>query len=113
MSLLWQIHSQNAITLWNTKVETLKVEITNQHIKFFRHDDVFSCYTYPPLHILKKDDTFIKDIRDCMEEANMTNEIENMEQWLKTDCDLPTFPISVIFNSDYQNYTCRIYEENY
>lgn len=36
-----------------------------------------------------------------------------MEQWLKTDCDLPTFPISVIFNSDYQNYTCRIYEENY
>lgn len=107
---MWTNDSVNAITLWNTVSEEVKVEITPRYIKFFRRDDSFTCYTYPPLHELKKDKQFYKDVRDCMAEANMTDEIALLDKWLKSSCDMPLFPISVIFHSDYNNYKFKDYE---
>ena len=111
--------SKNAITLWSTDYETVKVHITSEFVKFYMAENFymadgrFTCYTYPPLHILKKDATFIKEMIDTMEEANMydTNMKEEMRIWMCNTCDMPPFPISVIFTSDYQNYKFKDFED--
>lgn len=110
---IWEHESKNAITLWSTDYETVKVHITSEFVKFYRADDMLTCYTYPPLHILKKDATFIKEMIDTMEEANMydTNMKEEMRIWMCNTCDMPPFPISVIFTSDYQNYKFKDFED--
>lgn len=106
---LWEQDSQKAVTIFQGKYITLKCEITKQSVKFFRNDDAFTCYTYPPLHELKKDKDFIKIIKDTMEEANMHYLSESVDSWIVSSCDLPSFPISVIFHSDYTNYKCKVY----
>ena len=100
----WQKASENAITLWNQPYEEVKVEITSKYVKFFRRDDALTCYTYPPLHEMKKDEKCIKALKDIMYESCMWDEIKLLHEWTKNDCDMPPFPISVIFHSDYQGY---------
>lgn len=100
----WQKASENAITLWNLPYEEVKVEITSKYVKFFRRDDALTCYTFPPLHEMKKDKKCIKALIDTMYEACMWDELKALNTWQKNDCDMPPFPISVIFHSDYQGY---------
>ena len=102
---LWKKASENAITLWNQPYEEVKVEITSKYVKFFRRDDALTCYTYPPLHEMKKDNKCIRELADTMIEACMWEEINMLQRWVNNDCDMPSFPISVIFHSDYQKYT--------
>ncbi len=106
----WYNDSAKAITLWNQPYEEVKVEITKDWVKFFRRDDMLTCYTYRPLHLLKCDNYFIGEIKATLEESCQYNE-EEFNNWLKNDCDMPPFPISVIFTSDYTEYTCRVYGE--
>ena len=106
----WKKASENAITLWNTKDEEVKVEITSKYVKFFRRDDILSCYTYPPLHELKKDSKCIKELKDTMYESCMWEELKALKTWENNDCDMPPFPISVIFHSDYQGYEFKEWE---
>jgi hypothetical protein len=104
---VWNERTKNAITLWNDPNEEVKVEITSQYVKFYRRDDILSCYTYRPLHLLKNDIEFIRYVKDMLIESCQYNDYE-FENWLKSNCDLPPFPISVIFISDYPTY---IFEE--
>ena len=106
----WENDSAKAITLWNQPYEEVKVEITKDWVKFFRRDDMLTCYTYRPLHLLKCDNYFIGEIKATLEESCQYNE-EEFNSWLKNDCDMPPFPISVIFTSDYTEYTCKVYGE--
>ena len=105
---LWK----KAITLWNQPYEEVKVEITSQYVKFFRRDDILSCYTYPPLHELKKDKKCINALKDIMYESCMWDELKAMKTWEENDCDMPPFPISVIFASDYQGYAFSEWDED-
>ena len=105
----WENDSAKAITLWYQPYEEVKVEITKDGVKFFRRDDMLTCYTYRPLHLLKCDNYFIGEIKATLEESCQYNE-EEFNAWLRNDCDMPPFPISVIFTSDYSEYTCKIYE---
>jgi hypothetical protein len=106
----WEKDSAKAITLWNQPYEEVRVEITKDWVKFFRRDDMLTCYTYRPLHLLKCDNYFIGEIKATLEESCQYNE-EEFNSWLKNDCDMPPFPISVIFTSDYTEYTCKVYGE--
>lgn len=110
----WTNASKNAVTLWETKNETLKVEITNDYVKFFRQDDTLSVYTYPSLKVMRKDEDLIRNIDNLIDEAYIGEEREYhwdcVRQWQKGNGDYPVFPISFIFNSDYQNYTCKVFE---
>ena len=105
----WENDSAKAITLWNQPYEEVRVEITKDWVKFFRRDDILTCYTYRPLHLLKCDNYFIGEIKATLEESCQYNE-EEFNIWLRNDCDMPPFPISVIFTSDYTEYTCKVYE---
>lgn len=104
---VWNERTKNAITLWNDPNEEVKVEITSQYVKFYRRDDILSCYTYRPLHLLKNDIEFIRYVKSMLIESCQYNDYE-FKNWLKSNCDLPPFPISVIFISDYPTY---IFEE--
>ena len=106
----WESDSAKAITLWNQPYEEVRVEITKDWVKFFRRDDMLTCYTYRPLHLLKCDNYFIGEIKATLEESCQYNE-EEFNNWLKNDCDMPPFPISAIFTSDYTEYTCKVYGE--
>lgn len=106
----WEKDSAKAITLWNQPYEEVKVEITKDWVKFFRRDDMLTCYTYRPLHLLKCDNYFIGRVKATLEESCQYNE-EEFNNWLINDCDMPPFPISVIFTSDYTEYTCKVYGE--
>lgn len=105
----WENDSAKAITLWNQPYEEVKVEITRDGVKFFRRDDMLTCYTYRPLHLLKCDKYFIREIKATLEESCQYNS-EEFNNWLINDCDMPPFPISVIFTSDYSEYSCKVYE---
>ena len=105
----WEKDSAKAITLWNQPYEEVKVEITKDWIKFFRRDDMLTCFTYRPLHLLKCDKYFLEEIKTTLEESCQYNE-EEFNNWLKSDCDMPPFPISVIFTSDFTEFTCKVYE---
>lgn len=106
---VWDAQSENAVTLWNHPDNEVKVEITSKYVKFFRRDDVFSCYTYPALSELKNDIVFRREIIATLEESNQFDSDE-WATWVDGTCDMPPFPISVIFNSEYQNYKFQVYE---
>ena len=103
--MLWENAKENAICLWDVDYEACFVEITSKFIKFFITDyySDFCCYEYPSLAEMKKDKQFIKDITDCLVESYEYNE-KAMNNWIASTNDIPPFPISAIFNSDYQNY---------
>lgn len=110
----WTTESQNAITLWETDSEILKVEITSKAIKFFRCDDTLTVYIYPPLKELKKDKNFIENIKDLILESYTGVERENyitkLKEWQNSDNEYVLFPISFIYNSNYQNFSGKEFE---
>lgn len=106
----WDMDSATAVTLWNAPHEEVKVEITKKYVKFYRRDDMLTCYTYKPLHILKFDDKFRKDIITTLQESCQYDE-NAFVNWVNSTNDIPPFPISVIFTSDYTDYTCKVYGE--
>ena len=103
--MFWENAKENAVCLWDEKYDACFVEITSKFIKFFRTDynRDFFCYEYPSLAEMKKDKQFIKDVTDCLVESGQYDE-NDMNNWIASDNDIPPFPISVIFHSDYQNY---------
>ena len=84
----WRKASANAITLWNQPYEEVKVEITKNYVKFFRRDDILSCYTYPPLHEMKKDNKCLQALLDTMYEACMWDELKAMKVWEENDPEI-------------------------
>lgn len=110
----WENDSVNAITLWDTSSDTMKVEITSKYIKFFsKYDDDFSCATFPPLHELKHDDDFRESIFILLKIFYCQEEFDNMarqyDEWVKSKMDLPPFDIEFILESGYANYTTKEY----
>lgn len=106
----WENDSKDANTLWENKDETLKVLITDEYVKFYRHDDAITCYTYPPLEKMRTDRWFVCQIVDILSESCEHDKIRAFIKWTRTGGDFP-LPISIIFNSDYQDYTCHVYED--
>jgi hypothetical protein len=54
--------------------------------------------------------TPIKELKDTMYESCMWDELKALKTWENNDCDMPPFPISVIFHSDYQGYDFKEFE---
>lgn len=106
----WENDSKDANTLWENKDETLKVLITDEYVKFYRHDDAITCYTFPSLEIMRNDRWFVCKIVDTLSESCEYDKISPFIKWTRTGGDFP-LPISIIFNSDYQEYTCHVYED--
>lgn len=107
----WEEDSKDAVILWKQPFEKVKVLITSRFVKFFRSDnDSLTCYTYPSLDSMKKDKYFIQCITETLMESNQYDKTE-FDNWLNSTCELPPFPISVIFHSDYSDYTCKCYDE--
>lgn len=106
----WENDSKDANTLWENKDETLKVLITDEYVKFYRHDDAITCYTFPSLEIMRNDRWFVCKIVDTLSESCEYDKISPFIKWTRTGGDFP-LPISIIFNSDYQEYTYHVYED--
>lgn len=111
---VWDAQSENAVTLWNHPDNEVKVEITSKYVKFFRRDDVFSCYTYPSLKDMKQDGKLLMELIDLWREAYSEEDVirfmSEYEEWTRSQKELPPFPIEQIFNSEYQNYKFHMYE---
>lgn len=109
----WENDSINALTLWDTPSDTMKVEITSKYIKFFsRDDDYFSCATFPPFHELKHDDNFRESIftyLNCEEQEVLNDMARQYDEWVNSKMDLPPFEIQFVFESGYANYTTKEY----
>lgn len=108
--LKWEDASKNAIVLWNTPYECVKLEISRDYVKFYRRDDMLTCYTYPPLHELKKDKEFIECAKSILMESNQYH-ITEFTDWVNGNYDMPPFPLSCIFASDYQSYKFHDFNE--
>lgn len=106
----WENDSKDANTLWENKDETLKVLITDEFVKFYRLDDAITCYTFPSLEKMRNDRWFVCQIVDTLSESCEHDKISPFIKWTRTGGDFP-LPISVIFNSDYQEFTCHVYED--
>lgn len=106
----WENDSKDAKELWSTGVETLKVCLTDDYVKFYRLDDAITCYTYPSLELMRKDRWFVCQIVDTLSEACEHDKISPFIKWTRSGGDFP-LPISIIFKSDYQEYTCHVYED--
>lgn len=111
---VWEHASENAVTLWNHPDNEVKVEITSKYVKFFRRDDVFSCYTYPALKDMKLDGKLLMELIDLWRESYSEEDVirftREYEEWTRSQMELPPFPIEQIFNSEYQNYKFHMYE---
>ena len=110
----WTKESQNAITLWETDSEIMKVEITSKAIKFFICNDILSVYIYPPLKDLKKDKNFIENIEDLILDyytgVERENYLNKLKEWQISYNEYVLFPISFIFKSDYENFSFKEFE---
>lgn len=108
----WEKQASNAVAIYDNPDGALYVEITPNYLKFFKRDDVLSIRTYAPLSELKKCEELIKCVEDCIDEAYMGNEREylwlGVQLWQKNKSALPSFPLSMIFDSEFGTY---LYEE--
>lgn len=109
--LEWEKDSENAITLWDTPYECVKVELNRKWVKFWRRDDMLTCYTYPPLHELKKDKDFIECAKSILMESNQYH-ITEFTDWVNGNYDMPPFPLTCIFTSEFQGYKFHDFEED-
>ena len=105
----WKEMAENAVVLYDNLDEALYVEINPNYLKFFRRDVILSVYTYPPLSELKKSENFIKSIEESIDNNYMGNEREYLWQilhtWKEDISELPLFPLSMIYESNYKIYT--------
>lgn len=106
----WEKSAEFAITLWNTPHEEVRVQVTSKFVNFYRRDDTFTIYKYPPLHELKEDREFFLAMEDLWREAYSEEECEKFVKdfmaWKEDTYAYPPFPIEQIFASEYQNYKC-------
>lgn len=107
----WEKDSENAIILWDTSYECVKVEVNRKWVKFWRRDDMLTCYTYPALHILKKDKDFLECAKAILMESNQYH-ITEFTDWVNGNYDMPPFPLTCIFTSDFQGYEFYDFNEN-
>lgn len=84
--------------------------ITDEYVKFYRLDDAITCYTFPSLEKMRNDRWFVCQIVDTLSESCEHDKISPFIKWTRTGGDFP-LPISIIFNSDYQDFTCHVYED--
>lgn len=107
----WEAASIMAKTLWSSDAETVKVEQTDSFVRFFRSDDILSCYEYPSLEEMRKDESFAVRIIDVLVESCQTNRLADFLKWTKSGGAFP-LPIEIIFHSEFQGYKFTEYEDD-
>jgi len=107
----WDAASVVAQTLWSNDAETVKVEQTESFVRFYRADDILSCYEYPSLEEMRKDETFSIRIMEVLLESCQTEHLGKFFNWVKCGGSFP-LPIEIIFHSEYQNYKFTEYEDD-
>ena len=108
----WKKRASNAVAIYDIPFGAFYVEISPNYLKFFKRDDVLSIRTYAPLSELKKSEKLIKCIEDCIDgvyDDDKRKCLRNgLQTWQKNQIALPPFPISMIYDSDFDTY---LYEE--
>lgn len=107
----WDAASVMAKELWSNDAETVKVEQTESFVKFYRADDILSCYEYPSLEEMRKDDTFPIRIMEVLLESCQTEHLGKFFNWVRCGGSFP-LPIEIIFHSEYQGYKFTEYEDD-
>lgn len=107
----WDAASVMAKVLWSNDAETLKVEQTESFVRFYRADDILSCYEYPSLEEMRKDETFSIRIMEVLVESCQTEHLGKFLNWVKRGGLFP-LPIEIIFHSEYQGYKFTEYEDD-
>lgn len=107
----WDAASVVAKTLWSNDVETVKVEQTESFVRFYRADDILSCYEYPSLEEMRKDETFSIRIMEVLVESCQTEHLGKFLNWVRRGGAFP-LPIEIIFHSEYQVYKFTEYEDD-
>ena len=107
----WDAASVVAKTLWSNDAETVKVEQTESFVRFYRADDILSCYEYPSLEEMRKDETFSIRIMEVLVESCQTEHLGKFLNWVKRGGAFP-LPIEIIFHSEYQGYKFTEYEDD-
>ena len=107
----WDAASVVAKTLWSNDAETVKVEQTESFVRFYRADDILSCYEYPSLEEMRKDEKFSIRIMEVLVESCQTEHLGKFFNWVKCGGAFP-LPIEIIFHSEYQGYKFTEYEDD-
>lgn len=107
----WDAASVVAKTLWSNDAETVKVEQTESFVRFYRADDILSCYEYPSLEEMRKDEKFSIRIMEVLVESCQTEHLGKFFNWVKCGGSFP-LPIEIIFHSEYQGYKFTEYEDD-
>lgn len=105
----WKKLTRNATTIVDSEECEILVEITKHYVRFFRRDDCYSSYTYPSFAELKKDNQFRNEVVYLLKESNQFNK-EEWDKWIMSDEDMPPFPLSVIFHSEYSEYKYQSFD---
>lgn len=108
-TIAWKKLTKNATTIVDSEECEVLVEVTKHYVRFFRRDDCYSSYTYPSFAELKKDNQFRNEIVYVLKESNQFNR-EEWDKWIMSDEDMPPFPLSVIFHSDYTEYKYQSFD---
>ena len=106
---VWKTLTRNATIIVDSEECEVLVEVTKHYVRFFRRDDCYSSYTYPSFAEMKKDNQFRNEIVYVLKESNQFNR-EEWDKWIMSDEDMPPFPLSVIFHSDYTEYKYQSFD---
>ena len=106
----WERASEMALTIYDTDVDKLKVDINGKYTMFHIYTNgEYKSLKYPPLKELKEDKLFLKMLKKVIEYNGMVSWEFVMFNWVESKCDFPTFPINYIYATDYPNFTETIY----
>lgn len=111
----WAEASKNAFTLYSNDIEVLKVEITDNYLKFYyKCYDVKICFTFDPLTELVKNDELRMYLRDYIDENYIGDKrtmlLDQVDNW-DINSLLPPFHITCILFSDFPHYKYQSFEE--
>lgn len=106
---VWKTLTRNATIIVDSEECEVLVEVTKHYVRFFRRDDCYSSYTYPSFAELKKDNQFRNEVVYLLKESNQFNK-EEWDKWIMSDEDMPPFPLSVIFHSEYSEYKYQSFD---
>ena len=106
---VWKTLTRNATTIVDSEGCEVLVEVTKHYVRFFRRDDCYSSYTYPSFAELKKDNQFRNEVVYLLKESNQFDK-EEWDKWIMSDEDMPPFPLSVIFHSEYSEYKYQSFD---